>query len=263
MRARVVRAYAVASAIALSAIARARPAAADLGPPRWFVSTTIDAGYLYLRPRLSTGYGIPFRLWAGIDANPIVTSTGLGAYSGLRFQIPWFDLRLGARGFMAFQHTFLPPQAHYSSVDLELENGSPARYVTAEAELSGGIPAGPGSILLVLTASGVFGATHGRFVYEETLRVITDPPEIYRARAGYALALGSEGAAHVGLVGESLFLPRRHDVVVRAGLVASFTIDEHLEALALLVIPVFSPDTIGISGGDYGELGLRYRWATR
>lgn len=227
-----------------------------------FLAMTIDAGYLYLRPRLSLGYGRPFALWAGIDVNPIATSTGLGAYGGLRLQIPWFDLRVGARGFLAFQHDLLTPQAHYDTVNLDTTTGSISRYVTLEAELSGGIPAGPGSILLVLTASSVQGVPEGHFVYEETLRVITSPPAIYRARTGYALRLGSEGAARVGVVGEVLDLPDRHDFVVRVGMIASFAIDDHLEALGLLVIPVASPDSIGIAGGDFGELGLRYRWAT-
>ncbi len=261
MRAPVARAWGLAAAV--GALATPLAARADGGAARPFVSSTIDVGYLYLRPRVSAGYGVPFRLWAGADLNPIAQGTGLGAYAGVRLQIPWFDLRVGARGFYSFQHTFLPAQAHYNSADLQIQTGPEARYVTLEAELSGGIPAGPGTLLLVLTASAVYGVPAGRFVYEETLRVITDPPWIGRARTGYALALGSEGAAHVGLVAEVLALPRRDDLVFRAGAVASFTIDEHLEALALLVIPVAGPDSIGISGGDYGELGLRYRWATR
>jgi hypothetical protein len=234
----------------------------DAAPARLFAATTIDLGFLYLRPRLSLGYGKPFNLWAGIDLNPIATNTGVGAYGGLRFQIPWFDLRVGARGFYAFQHSFLSPQSSYSTIDLNDTSGPSSRYVTLEAELSGGIPAGPGSILLVLTASSVQGVPAGYYVYEETLRVITNPPAIYRARTGYALRLGSEGAAKVGVVGEVLDLPGRDAQVYRAGVVASFTIDDHLEAVGLLVIPVASPDSIGIAGGDFGELGLRYRWAT-
>jgi len=66
----------------------------------------------------------------------------------------------------------------------------------------------------------------------------------------------------VGVVGEVLYLPGRDDVVLRAGVIASFAIDDHLEALGLLVVPVLSPDSIGIAGGDFAELGIRYRWAT-
>ncbi len=240
----------------------AHPGYWDMGSARPFVSTTIDVGFLYARPRLSLGYGKPFNMWAGVDMNPIATATGVGAYGGLRLQVPFFDLRAGARGFYAFQHSFLAPQASYSTVDLMNTAGPQSRYVTLEADLSGGIPAGPGSILVVLTASAVQGVPSGYYVYEETLRVITDPPAIYRARTGYALRIGPEGAARVGLVGEVLDLPGRNALVYRAGVVASFTIDDHLEALGLLMIPVASPDSIGIAGGDFGELGLRYRWAT-
>jgi hypothetical protein len=234
----------------------------DRGNMRLFAATTLDAGYLYLRPRLTVGYGKPFLLWAGLDANPIATSTGIGAYGGFRVQVPWFDVRVGARGFRAFEHRFLAPQAQYDTVALQNATGSTSQYITLEAELSGGIPAGPGSVLLVLTASSVQGAPSGYFVYEETLRAITDPPAIYRARVGYALRLGSEGNVRVGLVGEVLDLPARSDFVYRAGVVASFGIDDHFEALGLLVVPVSSPDSLGIAGGDFGELGIRYRWAT-
>jgi hypothetical protein len=267
---------ALAAAAAISVAARAQTAEPEpplkvpvrhpgywaRGEARPFVASTIDVGYLYLRPRLTLGYGKPFALWAGMDVNPIALATGVGAYAGLRLQIPWFDLRAGARGFYAFQHTLLPQQPSYTSVDLNQTTGRASEYVTLETELSGGIPAGPGSILLVLTASAVEGVPAGYDVYEETLRVITDPPAIYRARTGYALRFGSEGSARVGLVGEVLDLPRRGEVVYRAGLVGSFAIDDHLEALGLLVLPVYSPDSIGIAGGDYAELGLRYRWAS-
>jgi hypothetical protein len=234
----------------------------EQGPARPFMATTVDVGFLYARPRLSLGYGKPFDLWAGVDMNPIATATGVGAYAGLRLQVPWFDLRAGARGFYAFDHRFLSPQASYGTADLYDAAGPQSRYVTLEADLSGGIPVGPGSILLVLTASAVQGVPAGYYVYEETLRVIAAPPTIYRARTGYAVRLGAEGAARVGLVGEVLDLPGRDALVYRAGVVASFSIDDHLEAVGLLVIPVVSPDSIGIAGGDFGELGLRYRWAT-
>jgi hypothetical protein len=232
------------------------------GDNRPFLATTIDVGYLYLRPRLTLGYGKPFTTFVALDINPLVTNEGYGAYGGLRVQIPWFDLRAGARAFEAFTHEYLTPQAHYNSVDLEETTGTKSKYVTLETELSGGIPAGPGSVLLVLTASAVEAVPKGEYVYEETLRVITNPPAIFRGRTGYALRFGPEGAARVGVVGELLDLPKRGDLVFRAGVIASFAISDHLEALGLLVIPVASPDSIGIAGGDFAELGIRYRWAT-
>jgi hypothetical protein len=198
-----------------------------------------------------------------MDVNAIFQSTGLGGYAGLRFQIPWFDLRGGARGFHAFQHELLAPQAGYTTVDLQETTGRASEYITLEVELSGGIPAGPGSILLVLTASSVQGVPHGYDVYEETLHVITSPPEIYRARTGYAVRVGPDGAGRIGVVGEVLDTPDRvYARTWRAGVIGSFSIDDHLEAVGLLVVPVYGPDSLGIAGGDFTELGLRYRWAT-
>jgi hypothetical protein len=231
-------------------------------PIRPFLAATVDVGYLYLRPRLSFGYGRPFTLWAGVDVNPIVTQNYLGAYGGLRLQVPWFDIRVGARAANAFQHHYLVPQDHFHSQDLIEANGKSAQYLTLEAELSGAIPAGPGSVLLVLTASSVQLVPKGDYVYEETLRVIVSPPQLYRARVGYALRFLSEGNARVGVVAEVLEIPDRQAQVYRAGVVATFGIDDHLEAVGLLVVPVWGPDSIGIAGGDYGELGLRYRWCS-
>jgi hypothetical protein len=232
------------------------------GTPRYFAATTIDVGYLYLRPRLILGYGKPFVLWGGVDMNPIATANGVGAYAGLRVQIPWGDLRVGARGFYAFEHRFFLPQNAYDTVDLQNAAGALSRYVTLEAEFSGGIPAGPGTVLLVLTASAVQLVPSGYNVYEETLRVITTPPAIYRARTGYAVSIGREGNARVGLVAEVLDLPGRPEILFRGGIVASFSFDDHLEALGLLVVPVVSRDSLGIAGGDFAELGIRWRWAT-
>ena len=234
----------------------------DKGEPRNFVATTVDVGYLYLRPRITLGYGKPFKTWIGFDANPIFTSSAIGAYAGIRGQIPWFDLRVGARAFRAFQHDFLLPMTEYKTEDLDSTVGPPSQYVTLETELSGAVPAGPGSVLLVLTGSAVEGVRQAYFVYEETLRAIIKPPYVYRARTGYALRLGDEGNARVGIVGEALHSPGRSNSLFRGGVIASFGISDHFEAVGLLVVPIKSPDSIGIAGGDYGELGLRYRWAS-
>jgi hypothetical protein len=239
-----------------------RPSDAWLGPPRAFVASTVDAGYLYARPRLSLGYGRPFSTWVGIDVNPLVTNTGYGGYGGARFAVPFADLRVGAREFLAFNHNFLEPKDHYGALDLNSTIGDKSRYLTLEAELSGAIQAGPGSILFVLTGSSVRGVREGLYVYEETLRVIVAPPWIWRTRLGYAVRLGREGNSSVGVVGEVLGLPGRHEHVFRAGIVASFAVSRQLEALFTLVPPILSPDTIGIAGGDIAQLGIRFRWAT-
>src|SRR5690348_1170726 len=80
------------------------------GRGRPFAAVTVDAGYLYLRPSGHIGYGKPFNTWVGIEANPLVGQGGYGGYGGLRLALPYTDLRVGARWFAAFRHTYLNPQ---------------------------------------------------------------------------------------------------------------------------------------------------------
>jgi hypothetical protein len=222
----------------------------------------MDGGYLYLKPRFSLGYGRPFALWGGIDATPIITPDYAGGYSGLRLQIGWFDLRAGARAVHAFQHQYLTPKDAFNLVDLAEITGHPSNYVSLEAEAAAAIPAGPGSLLVLGTASSVQLVPAGYDVYEENLHVIVSPPPVYRGRVGYALRFLPEGNAEVGVVGEVLEIPNRKTQVVRAGVVATFKIDDHLDAVGRIVVPVWGPDSIGFAGADYSELGIRYRWAT-
>jgi hypothetical protein len=99
-------------------------------------------------------------------------------------------------------------------------------------------------------------------VYDEYLRVVVSPPAVYRARIGYAIPFMPENNARLGLVGEVLQIPDRNARVYRAGVVATFDIDDHLQAIATVVVPVWSPDSLGFLGADYSELGIRYRWAS-
>jgi hypothetical protein len=233
------------------------------GPSRTFAALTIDAGYLYLRPRVSVGYGKPFTTWLGLDANPLVVSGGYGAYGGARFAMPYGDLRVGARYFGAFQHAYLDPQDHYSRLDLDSTLHETAKYTTLEAELTGAIPAGPGDVLLLGSISNVVGVPNGLYVFEETLHVITAPPVVWRARAGYAFRFGSRGQHSIGIVGDFLDVPKREDSkTVRVGPVLRLVLSRHFDIRGSFVVTVFSPDRLGLVGGDFTELGVRWRTAT-
>jgi hypothetical protein len=234
-------------------------------PARPFVSLRLDAGYLYLKPRFSFGYGKPFSLWGGIDAVPFVTPDSAGGYGGLRLQIEWLEVRAGARYVHAFLHQFLAPKDSYSLVDLSEDTGHPSNYLDLDAELAAAIPVGPGSVLVTGTAKSIQRVPAGYYVYDETLRVVVSPPPVYRARLGYALPFMPENNARLGIVGEVLDIPdrnQRYERVYRAGVVATFDVDDHLQAIATVVFPVWSPDSLGFLGADYTELGIRYRWAT-
>ena len=51
--------------------------------------------------------------------------------------------------------------------------------------------------------------------------------------------------------------------IVRAGLLGSVSLDAHLEAQVSLIPVWVSPDSLGLAGGDFGQLGVRLRWARR
>ena len=232
-------------------------------PARYFVATTVDIGFVYLRPRVSVGYGRPFTEWIGVDANPLATSAGLGAYAGLRFALPFADLRIGPRYFYAFNHSVLDIKDTYYRLDLETYTGKSAATLTYEAEIDSSIPLGPGNLLARASVSYVTGVDERHAVFEETLRVIVVPPLVWRGRGGYALRFGTYGQHSIGLVADILDVPKRDDsITVRLGPVLRLVLSRRVELRGSFVVTVTSPDRIGLVGGDFTELGVRYRWAS-
>lgn len=59
---------------------------------------------------------------------------------------------------------------------------------------------------------------------------------------------------------ELVYDPARNSRVVRAGIVATVVLTHHLEVLAAFIPTIASPDRSGLSGGDFGQLGIRFRW---
>jgi hypothetical protein len=232
-------------------------------PPRQFVATTVDVGFVYLRPRLSLGYGRPFTQWIGVDANPIAQQNGLGAYAGLRLEIPHLDFRIGPRYFASFSHTYLPPQSSYSRLDLESNAGSPSRTLTFEAELDLNFDLGPGRLLLRGSASYVSGVPDGFYAFEETLHIIVDPPLVWRTRLAYAFTFGSRKQHGIGAAVDLLDVPKRDDSrTVRIGPIVRLALSRRVDVRGSFIFTVTSPDRIGLAGGDFTELGIRYRWAS-
>lgn len=232
-------------------------------PARWFAATAVDVGFVYARPRLSLGYGKPFTSWVGVDMNPVVSGQGLGAYGGLRLELPYVDLRVGSRYFRSFTRTYLAPQRSYDRLALETESGSPSSVLTLEAELDISIPLGPGNLLARASGSYVTNVPEGMYVFEETLRVIVKPPIVWRGRTGYVIRMGKYSQHSVGLVADLLDVPARDDYrTVRVGPVVRLGLSRRVEIRGSFVTSILSPDRIGLLGGDFTELGVRYRWAS-
>lgn len=211
---------------------------------------------------MSVGYGKPFWRWIGIDANPAVSNKYLAGYAGLRLALPIVELRAGARYTRDWAQSVLAPQNGYDRLEFESQTLGLASYTNLEAEATGGFPLGPGSILAIASGTYMTSVPSGVYVYDDTLRVITNPPWIWRGRLGYAVRLGVEGKVSLAVVGDLLGMPKRDALVLRVGLVGSAALSDHIEVIGSLIPPIASPDTLGVAQGDFAQLGIRYRWAT-
>ncbi len=234
----------------------------ELGRTRPFLAATVEAGVVYLRPKFAAGYGRPHWAWFGVEAYPSIGLSGAGNYSGLSVTLPWFSVRAGARYFYPYSRALLEPRQHYTRTELDLLGGPAGDYLTYEAEATATAPVGPGNLFGVLTTMRTDLVPDGYYVYEDSLKVVVAPPYVWRGRAGYLFAFGVNGAIRVGAAGEVIGLPGRDALVVRAGLLASVLIDARVEAQASFIPVLVSPDSLGLSGSDFGQLGIRYRWAT-
>lgn len=234
----------------------------DLGRVRWFAATTAEVGYIYLRPKFDLGYGRPFWKWIGIQAYPLISLTGTGGYAGVHAVVPGLTFRVGSRYVLPFRRTLLPPQKHYSRSDLDREGGPRADYWALDAEATVTIPGPIGSAFMVFSGTRTLGVDDDYYFWEQGLRSIMKPPYIARARLGYLFAFGPNSAIRLGAVAEVIGLPGRSEFIIRGGLLSSVLINAHLEAQFSLIPAIVSPDTIGLAGADFGQLGVRFRWAT-
>jgi hypothetical protein len=233
------------------------------GQYRPFVAATLDFGFLYLRPRATFGWGRPHSQWVGAEVNPVFSTTAIGGYGGIRAAFPFLDVRVGARGFYSLNNGYLPNQDSYTLTDFNVASGN-ATYVTYETEIRSVFRLGPGDVGILASLSSVTGVPQGFSVYEDTLHIIVRPPGVWRTRVGYTFFIATRiGRFSVTPIVDVLGNPEREAIMVRAGFLATYLINKHLEVRASFVPSIYSPDGIGfVLGGDFTELGLRYRWAT-
>ncbi len=230
------------------------------GEHRPFVSSILDAGYLYVRPSIAVGFGKPHWRFVQLETSTALSANGAGQFGGLRLAIPYAELRGGLRAQLPFTRTFLVSKASHSRFDLEDRDAPGARYLSIDADLLATVPAFHGSVFALFGGYRLSGVDEGYDVYEELLRVIARNGWILRARLGYAFRLGEQGAVRIGPVVEGLYIHGRDARVIRVGLVATVVLTHNVEVLASFIPTVVSPDAIGVAGGDFGQLGVRIRW---
>lgn len=231
------------------------------GSPRFFFAEQLDAGYVYVRARSWLGYGKPHDVWGGLEVNPLLGQGGLGVFVGLAGGARYVTARVGARPFMSSERPFLAAADAHDRIEFNLP-GSAAKYVALEAELTFEARIGPGRLSVLGSLTRVEGVPDGMHVYEETLRIIVQPPWVWRARGEYAVFVVGGKEHNVGVVVDVFGVPARDMVQVRAGLVARLTLSPQLEARLSLIPTVYSRDRLGLVTSDFTELGFRWRFAT-
>ncbi len=232
------------------------------GLPRWHLSGIVDLGFLFLRPKFYFGWGTPHDAFVSLEVDPLISGAGFGGYGGLRGEIPWGELRVGARYFFTFTRSFLYAMDSFDHLQVRDRSGPPSRYLSLEAELSFQIPIGPVEIHGEIAGTYVTLVEEGLFAYEETLRVVLDPPFVWSAALWLRVVFGDSDEFYIQPGIEVVHLVEREDFVLRVGLRAGVRMWDDLELRLFAMPALVSPDSLGAAGGDTFLLGLRYLWAT-
>ncbi|MEM1032960.1 MAG: hypothetical protein AAGN82_21620 [Myxococcota bacterium] len=249
------------SAAITTGLEQRRPFWRGSGRTRPFFAATLDGGALYLRPTAHFGYGRPHFEWVGAELGTGLSLGGLTAYAGLRGVFPYLDLSVGARYEAPRNQAFLPRQPSFLREELELTTLPQSRYVVGQVEGASAIPFPGGNLLLVASGYYLSNVPDDFLLWEQSLRVVSDAPWMWRGRLGYLYHVGWLGTLRVGATAEFIHLVGRGEVVVRTGPALSVSLTHHLEAHAAALLVVSSPDALGLRGADLGRLGLSYRWA--
>lgn len=232
------------------------------GRQRLFMASTIEIGNIYARGGVAAGYGKPHWTWIGLEGSSAVSPSGGVAYGGIRLASPYIDVRAGARYTFTASSHFLVPRDTYERHDIDDEVGPKLRYVTLEAEVAGGYPLLGGAVFGIVGIYHPTGTPEGWNMFDQTLQIVASPPVLWRARAGYLVGVDKWEMFRVGAAVELVGNPARDLVVVRGGPTVTVLVTHHLEAFGAALLVIHSPDKLGIAGGQLGEIGFRYRWAT-
>lgn len=255
----------------LSAGATSPPARSDItsdcpywsaAPPRLFAAVVFESAGIAGKTELDLGYGRPHHLWAGFQIDSALSLRGLTFFGGLRAAAPFGSVRFGPRFSTAFSQHLVERAEVVSKPMLESFEGERSRYLSLDAEATFAIPLPIGSLGLLINANGIFGVDPDYYLFEDSLRVVVDPPFVGRARLSYLAPISKPETFRVGGLIEAIYNPGRAMVQVRLGPAVAVSLTHHLEAVASIAVPVYTPDEIGFAGADLGQIGLRYRWAT-
>ena len=228
-----------------------------------FVSLATDAGFIYLRPRLTLGYGAPFWSFVGLDAHWLTTNSFTQPYIGWRASLPFLDVQTGVRAVYPFDRQEMPQRASHDVSEIHLSDGGRrSTYHAADLDVT---------LLAPVLHGAAFINTHPFYVdaprdihlYEEVSRAIIEPPFAVYNRVGYVYDFGGALKFKGGAMLEYVVTPGRPKNVTRAGPVVLCSFDKHLDGLFTFSTVLDSSDELGIVHGTYAFIGVLHRMATR
>lgn len=231
------------------------------GRDRWFVSGRIDAGFLFLRPRVSAGYGRPHYDWIGLDLVPTVAFTAAGGYAGARMEGRFLQIRTGLLYQYSFNRSYLPAAPSYDLRDLDVLDGPRASYFLWDSEADLYFPLGSVRLRYQIQPVVADGIPEDHALYLDNLRVVAGPGITLRQRAGVEFFWPGTTIGISPEV-EIVWLEARSSVVVRAGGTCRWLLSDEFEVRTAFLPVWSSPDQLGRASGDVLEFALRWRWAT-
>lgn len=232
------------------------------GRSRWFAAGAIDLAAVNYRSELDLGYGKPHYRWIGLELTPQLSLSGAQTFAGARIVVPGISLRTGARYFVSADRRFLEPREVYTREQINFDVGPRAHYLAFDAELAFEIPLPVGAINTVAAIEWLGDVPEPFNVFDQQLRVVVDPPLAWRSRTAYLVAVGRYDTLRLGGLLEFVGVPRRDEVMVRVGPAVTVSLTHHLDAVAAAAFSIESKDEIGLESADFGQVSLRYRWAT-
>lgn len=232
------------------------------GRPRWFAAAVFDVGVINFRPQLHLGWGKPHFSWVGVEVTPQVSLSGVSLFVGPQISIPGIQLRGGPRLAASADRHFLEPRDSYTREHLEYEVGPLANFMSIDGELSLDIPLPLGNLNAAASVHYLKGVPDDYNVFEQQIRVVVDPPLVWRSRTAYLVGIGKYETMQLGGLVEFVGVPKRDEVMIRVGPALVVSLTHHLQAVAAASFAVESRDRIGLESADFGQISLRYRWAT-
>jgi hypothetical protein len=232
------------------------------GTNRWFIASRLDIGFFFLRPRLSAGFGKPHYSWVGVDATPILSTSAVGGYTGVRAEGKYFEARTGTLYQYSFNRSYLPAAPSYGRRDIDVLEGPRAQYWMWDSELELYLPLG--AVRLRSQTQTVFagGMPDDHYLYVDTLWVVAGPGMTVRQQIGIEFFLRG---TNIGITpaAEFLWLDARNTSVVRVGAQLRWLLSDEFEVRTTILPVVYSLDHLGRASGDVLEIALRWRWASK